>query len=63
MDLRTSSSYQKLQLLQTLLQVPNMTNKNYADSSNVSPQSCPNFSPMVMKIALPLKKDSCKVTK
>ena len=60
MDLRTSSSYQKLQLLQFLLQVPNMTSKCYADSSNVSPQSFPNFSPIVMKIALPLKKDSCK---
>ena len=61
MDLRTSSSYQKLQLLQILLQVPNMGSKSYADSSNASPQSCPNFSPIVMKIALQLKKDSFKI--
>ena len=37
-----------------------MTSKCYADSSKVSPQNSPNFSPIVMKFALPLKKDASK---
>ena len=37
-----------------------MTSKCYADSSKVSPQNSPNFSPVVMKFALPLKKDASK---
>ena len=38
----------------------NMTSKSYVDSSKASTQNCPKFSPIVLKFALPLKKDAFK---
>ena len=50
----------ELHLLQISLAKLNMTSKSYAESSKVSPENCPNFSPIVLKFALPLKKDAFK---